>query len=79
MGEKGEGFTGTTIKDTWTKTKGSGRLGWGGEMGGKAENYLNRNKNQKYFKKVYIFTLSISSFSFMFQKNRIFVGQKYLA
>ena len=58
MGEKGEGFTGTTIKDTWTKTKGSGRLGWGGEMGGKAENYLNRNKNQKYFKK-YIFSHSV--------------------
>ena len=34
-GQKGEGFSGTTIKDTWTKTR------WGGirgGMGGKAEN-----------------------------------------
>ena len=35
MGEKGEGFSGTTIKDTWTKTRGvesreGGRDGWGG-------------------------------------------------
>ena len=45
MGEKGEGFTGTVIKDTWTITRGEGRnnggrcgrLGWWG--GGKAENY----------------------------------------
>ena len=41
MGEKGEGFTGTIIKDTWTITRGGvetgegGREGWGG---GKAEN-----------------------------------------
>ena len=38
MGEKGEGFLGTTIKDTWTKPNGGrikggkwGWLGWGGE------------------------------------------------
>ena len=41
MGEKGEGFTGTIIKDLWTITKG-GRNG-GGSQGGlrwgeKAEN-----------------------------------------
>ena len=47
MGEKGEVFTGTIIKDTWTITNGGwkrggrqGGLGWGG----KAENYLNNNK-----------------------------------
>ena len=57
MGEKGEGFTGTTIKDTWTIT---GEVGWkqgrevgkvgvvgrGGGNGRKL--YLNNNKNQKY-------------------------------
>ena len=35
MGEKGEGFTGTTIKDTWTKPRAvesgeGGRDSWGG-------------------------------------------------
>ena len=35
MGGKGEGFTGTIIKDTWTITRGvetgeGGREGWGG-------------------------------------------------
>ena len=46
MGEKGEGFTGTTIKDTWTKTRGAanrggrwGWLGWRKRWGEKAENY----------------------------------------
>ena len=31
MGEKGEGFTRTTIKNTWTKTRGLGSSGgrWG--------------------------------------------------
>ena len=30
MGEKGEGFTGTIIKDTWTITRGGGGgEGWG--------------------------------------------------
>ena len=33
MGEKGDGFTGTTVKDKWTKTRvgggdRGGRLGW---------------------------------------------------
>ena len=33
-GRKGEGFSGTTIKDTWTKPRGGG-MGWGGaEVGG---------------------------------------------
>ena len=40
MGEKGEGFTGTIIKDIWTITRGvwkQGReLGRAGEVGGKA-------------------------------------------
>ena len=36
-GQWGEGFTGTTIKDTWTKPRGrveageEGGFGWGGE------------------------------------------------
>ena len=32
MGKKGEGFTGTIIKDTWTITRGGGNRGgrWGG-------------------------------------------------
>ena len=44
MGGKGEGFTGMTIKDTRTKTKGGGNRGgkWGrgggGRVRGKAEN-----------------------------------------
>ena len=45
MGEKGEGFTGTIIKDIWTTTRGRGRWGglqwWGGVgdgWGKKAEN-----------------------------------------
>ena len=43
MGEKGEGFTGTTIKDTWTVTRGYGNgreVGKVGLMGRgkKAEN-----------------------------------------
>ena len=46
MGEKGEGFTGTTIKDTWTKTRQDGTWGgiWGrlGRGGGKGRKlYLN--------------------------------------
>ena len=42
MGEKGEGFTGTTIKDTWTIKRVCGnrggrweRLRWWGVVGGK--------------------------------------------
>ena len=41
---KGEGFSGTSIKDTWTKPKGDrikgGKwrwLGWGGSSGGEIE------------------------------------------
>ena len=36
MGEKGEGFTGTIIKDTWTKPRG-GELGWWRRGGGKRQ------------------------------------------
>ena len=38
-GQWGEGFTGTTIKDTWTKSRGrveagkGGGFGWGGVEG----------------------------------------------
>ena len=45
IGGKGEGFAGTTIKDTWTITRGDGNgegggEDWGGGEGrqGKAEN-----------------------------------------
>ena len=39
MGGRGEGFSGTTIKDTWTKPRGveareGGGDGWGGVSGG---------------------------------------------
>ena len=39
MWEKGEGFTGTTIKYTWTITRGVGNWGrrWGGGWGGRDE------------------------------------------
>ena len=51
MGEKGEGFTGTIIKDIWTITMGvetgeGGGEGWGGGegLGGKGRKlYLNNN------------------------------------
>ena len=35
MGEKGEAFAGTTIKDTWTITRRGGNRGrrWGGGLG----------------------------------------------
>ena len=43
-GEKGEGFAGTIIKDTWTITRWDGNrggrwggLGWWGMMGGKRQ------------------------------------------
>ena len=36
MGGKGEGFTGTIIKDIWTTTRGMVEMGEG--EGGKAEN-----------------------------------------
>ena len=51
---KGEGFSGTTIKDTWTKPKVGrikggkwGWLGWGGVVGGEWRKlYLNNNKKK---------------------------------
>ena len=49
MGEKGEGFSGTTIKNTWTKPRWGwkqGRDDWGGGgvVGGKCRQlYLNNN------------------------------------
>ena len=52
MGGKGEGFSGTSIKDTWTKPKGGrikgGKWGWLGWWGVVEEKwrqlYLNNNK-----------------------------------
>ena len=53
MGEKGEGFAGTIIKDTWTITRRRrgnrggrwGALGWWRGVGGKGRKlYLNNNK-----------------------------------
>ena len=60
MGGKGECFSGTTIRDTWTKPRGSGirggRWGWLGlqeEEGRKGRLlYLNNNKILKNRKKV---------------------------
>ena len=47
MGGRGEGFMGTTLKDTWTKTRRGGNrggrwgwLGWWGGMGGKGKKLL---------------------------------------
>ena len=58
-GRKGEGFSGTTIKDTWTKLRwgwNQGRVlrmaGLGGVVGGKAENYLNNSKILKMKKRI---------------------------
>ena len=55
MGGKGEQLSGTTIKDTWTKTmgvetgEGGGMTGVGAEVGGKDRTLcLNNNKIQKY-------------------------------
>ena len=48
MGEKGEAFAGTIVKDTWTKTRGrveareAGGFGWGGGEG-RGENADNCN------------------------------------
>ena len=51
MGEKGEGFIGTMIKDIWRITRGGwkwgkkvGRVGVGGEEGKGRKLYLNTNK-----------------------------------
>ena len=52
MGEKGEGFSGTTIKDSWTKPRwgvgsvegGGNGWGWGKVVRGKCRQlYLNKN------------------------------------
>ena len=47
MGGRGEGFMGTTLKDTWTKTRRGGNrggrwgwLGWWGGVGGKGKKLL---------------------------------------
>ena len=47
MGEKGEGFIGPTMKDTWTITRGVGSrggrwggLGWWGGVGGRQKTVL---------------------------------------
>ena len=53
----GEGFTGATIKNTWTKSRGVGNrggregcLGWCGKVEGKGRNlYLNNNKTNVFF------------------------------
>ena len=55
IGEKGEGFGRTTIKDTWTITRAGGNrgerwggLGWWEGVGGKDRKlYLNNNKKVK--------------------------------
>ena len=52
MGRREEGFSGTTIKDTWITSRVGrirggrwGWLGWGGVVGGKCRQlYLNNNK-----------------------------------
>ena len=64
MGGNGEGFAGTTMKDTWTKPRGvgsgeGGRDGWGrgGMVGGKCtQMYLNNNKKNPLKKKDCIFS-----------------------
>ena len=44
-GQRGEGITGTTIKDTWTKPRGmveageGGGFGWGGVVGWREKAY----------------------------------------
>ena len=51
MGEKGEAFAGTIVKDTWTITRQGRNRGrrWGG-MGGKGRKlYLNNNKTNVFF------------------------------
>ena len=58
MGEKGDGFIGTIIKNTWTISRGIGNrggrwggLGWCGGVRGKVRKlYLNNNKNVKKIK-----------------------------
>ena len=51
MREKGEGFAGTIIKDTWTITRGDGNRGgrWrGGEGGGEGRKLLEQQKKFLY-------------------------------
>ena len=66
MGGKGEGFSGTTIKDTWTKPRGLEARegcgdGWGegGVVGDKCRQlYLNNNKiilKNNYKKSFFLF------------------------
>ena len=57
-GRKGEGFSGTTIKDTWIKLRGGGNrggrwgwLGWGGLVGRKSRQ-LCLNNNKFFLKRV---------------------------
>ena len=56
MGARGEAFSGTTIKDTWTKPRGvgsrvgRGEAGVGGVVGGKFRQ-LHLNNNKKVGKK----------------------------
>ena len=65
MGGKGEGFSGTTLKDTWTKPRGveSGEVGgddWGRGrvLGGKCRQlYLNNNKIKIKKRKLVILSL----------------------
>ena len=55
-GQWGEGIAGTTMKDTWTKSRGrveaggGGEVGWGG-MEGWGENADNCLNNNEKFKK----------------------------
>ena len=44
MGEKGEGFTGTSIKDTWTITRGLETAEGGGDGWGDGEGWGKRQK-----------------------------------
>ena len=52
MGEKGEGFTGTIIKDTWTITRGGG---WkqGKEVGRAGVGGRQKTVLEQQFKKCY--------------------------
>ena len=43
-GQWGEGFTGTTIKDTWTKSR--GRRRWGREVGSAGVGWKGGDKMQ---------------------------------
>ena len=47
MGQWGEGFTGTTIKDTWTKSRGKVEVGKGRENGDICNSVYSKNKVKK--------------------------------